>query len=313
MNKHARASGAGRPPRTQTGTTGAMVIAALLLLLGGFGTALAEGAAGCSAAALSGITLRSDRFPSGTITLHNGRFRAPAAPGSASELVVQLSDRCAFGALGGREIAAAVVVTDGGGSGSFVDLALLVRGPGGWANVDSTLLGDRVKVHSVEIRDTAILIAMTTHGPGDPQCCPTRETTRRFTIQTDRLVAQEEETATPVGDREVIGPVWRWVRTRDSEGIRQRPAEAASGYTLQLRPDGTVLVSGDCNVSGGSFTLRNASLDIMITHSTMAACPDGSVEDAFIRDLGRTGRFVMTDGRFVLEMKLGAGTMEFQR
>ena len=263
------------------------------------------------AADLGGITVRSDRFPSGAVTLRNGEYHEPAAPGSAAATVVRLTDRRAFGAVNGRDTAAVVIVTNSGGSSMFFDLALLVKGEGGWVNVDTYFLGDRVKVHSVGMRNNDIFVNMTAHGPGDALCCPTQERTRRFAIQADRLIAQEGEKRTESLMRGIVGPVWRWVRTRYADDTGLARAADAAGYTLQLRPDGTIHVRGDCNVSGGSFTLKDSELSITITHSTRAACPEGSSEDAFIRDLNRTGRFLLKNGGLYLDLKLDSGTMEF--
>ena len=227
-------------------------------------------------------------------------------------LRVKLTDRQAFGAVNGRDAAAVVIVTNTGGSGTFYDLALLVKGEGGWVNVDTYFLGDRVKVHSIGMGKGEITVAMTMHGPGDALCCPTEERTRRFAVQADRLVDQEEEKRTGIDMHGIVGPVWRWVRTRQgNDTALTRPADAA-GYTVQLKPDGSIHVRGDCNVSGGSFTLNDAGLAIAVTHSTRAACPEGSLEDSFIRDLNRTGRFLLKNGRLYLDLKLDSGTMEFR-
>jgi heat shock protein HslJ len=284
----------------------------VLLLLVLFETVRAAGTPGGSVADLDNVSVRSDRFPSRTITFRNGEYREPALPGAARQLAVKLTDRRAFGVVNGRDAAAAVMATDPGGSGTFYDLALFFKGEGGWVNVDTVVLGDRVKVHSVDMRDSEVVVNMTTHGPGDAQCCPTQEQTQRFAIQADRLVAREAET-TSIGKRDIVGPVWRWVRTRYADGTAQHRAAGDAGYTLHLRPDGTVQVRGDCNVSGGSFTVKEANLTITITHSTMAACPDGSLEHVFIRDLGRTGRFHLKNDGLYLELKLDSGMMEFQK
>jgi heat shock protein HslJ len=234
-------------------------------------------------------------------------------PGAARQLVVKLTDRRAFGAVNGRDAVAAVVVADPGGSGTFYDLALFFKGEGGWINVDTVLLGDRIKVHSVDMRENEIVVSMTTHGPGDAQCCPTQEQTQRFAVRADRLVARYGDTTTSIGKRGIVGPVWRWVRTRYAEGAAHHRAAGAAGYTLHLRPDGTVRVRGDCNVSGGSFTVKEATLVMKFTHSTMAACPDGSFEDEFIRDLKRTGRFLLKNDGLYLELEFDSGAMEFQK
>jgi heat shock protein HslJ len=262
---------------------------------------------------LGGITIRSERFPSGAVTFQDGEYREPAAAGSAAARTVKLSDQCAFGSVNGRDAATVVVVTDTGGSGTFFDLALLFKKNDGWVNVDTVSLGDRVKVHSVDIHDNEIFVGMSTHGPGDALCCPTREIIRRYAIQADRLVAREGAVKAAIGMDDIVGIVWHWVGTRYADDTSQRPAEGAAGYTLQLRPDGTIHVRGDCNVSGGSFTMKSPDLAIAITHSTRAYCPEGSLEDIFIRDLNRTGRFLLKNGRLFLGLKFDSGTMEFQK
>ena len=284
----------------------------LLIIVAHFGTASAGEVQGITAKDLEGITIRSAWFPSGTVTLRNGEYREPAALGSATETVVRLTDRRAFGPMNGKDAAAIVLVTDTGGSGMFYDLALLEIRPGGWVYADAVLLGDRVEVHAVGIKDNEIMVSMTAHGPGDAMCCPTHEVTRRFTVQADHLVA-EHEAQPGVQDRGIIGSVWQWVRTRYNDGTAlTRPADTA-GYTLQLNSDGTVKIKGDCNAGGGSFTMNNSNLSVMITHTTMAACPENSPEGPFIRDLNRTGGFLLEKGELFLDLKLDVGTMEFHK
>jgi heat shock protein HslJ len=287
--------------------------ALLLALLAPFATAPAGGTKAGPAADLREITVRSDRFPSGAVTLKNGQYQEPAVPGAAGTTVVMLTDWRAFGKVNGRDAAAVIIVTDTGGSGTFFDLALLFKREGGWVNVDTLFLGDRVKVHSVDIRDQEVLISMTTHGPGDALCCPTQKNTRRFAVQADRLIAQDAEKQTGIGMHDIVGPVWRWDRTRyNDDTMLTRDADAA-GYSLQLKPDGTVQVRGDCNAAGGSFTLEGANLAIAITYTTMAACPDSSLEAPFFRDLNRTGGFILKNDRLFIDLKLGTGTMEFHK
>jgi len=282
-----------------------------ILLRAPFEPASTGGTTGGPEADLGGITVHSGMLPSGAVTLKNGEYREPAAPGSASAKVVKLTDLRAFGAMNGRDAAAAVIVTDSGGSGTFFELAHLLKHQGSWINVDTIFLGDRVKVHSVAIRDNEIFTDMTTHGPGDALCCPTQEITRRFSVRADRLIAMDKQKQNSVREHDIIGPVWHWVRTRYANDTTFAREADAAGYTLQLKPDGTIKVRGDCNVGGGSFTLKDANLSITVTHTTLAACPEGSREDAFMRDLNRTGGFLIENGSLLLNLKLDAGTMEF--
>jgi heat shock protein HslJ len=276
-----------------------------------FGTAIAGVTAGRPAADVEDITVRSSHFPSGAVTLRNGEYREFVAPGSATEMVVKLTDKRAFGKVDGREAAAVVIITDPGGSGTFADLALLIWGPEGWVNADTVLLGDRVKVHAVSIREDEIFVNMKTHGPGDALCCPSQEKMMLFRVKADHLIAQDEGKKDGAGEKDIIGPTWQWVRTRyDDATTLTRPADAA-GYTIEMKQDGTIQVRGDCNLEGGSFTVNGRKLTITIAYSTMAACPEGSLEDQFIRDLNRTRGYILRNG--LLNLDLQSGTMEFSK
>jgi hypothetical protein len=134
-----------------------------------------------------GIPFRTEWSASGTAVLAQGRYVEPAAPKSASQVVITLSDKRAKGVVDGRETAAAVLVSSGGGSGTFYDLVLLVRGPEGWKHTDTALLGDRVKVHSVTLAGREVAVDLTEQGPDDPMCCPTHRRTKRYLVQDGRL------------------------------------------------------------------------------------------------------------------------------
>ncbi len=283
----------------------------LVALFAHFETVVAGGTTDGAADDLDGITVRSGRFPSGAVTLKNGEYREPVAPGSAVSMVVKLTNFHVFGAVNGRDAAAVVIVTDLGGSGVFFDLALLFKEKGAWINVDTVFLGDRIKVHSVDIRDKEFLIGMTVHSPRDALCCPTLDITRRFAIEGDHLVAHNEEKKNVVSEHEIVGPVWHWVRTRYANDTMLKPASSTAGYALQLKPDGSIQVRGECNAAGGTFILRDSKLTITITHTTLAACPEGSLENVFIRDLNKTGGFVLENGMLFLDLRLDSGTMEF--
>jgi hypothetical protein len=143
------------------------------------------------------ITFISRWTQSGKIRFREGEYREAAAPGSAAEIVVRLMNKKARGVLHGLQTAAVVLVTDPGGSGTFYDLALLYRKAEGWVNIDAIMLGDRVKVHGVDIKENEILVNMTVHGPGERMCCPTLRMIRRFAAREDRLVAVGEKIAGP--------------------------------------------------------------------------------------------------------------------
>jgi heat shock protein HslJ len=254
------------------------------------------------------MTYRSKSFFSGTVTLSGGEYRMPAAPGSASEFMVKLNDKKTFGTVNGKKTGAVVIVTSLGGSGAFYDLALLMNGAKGWANTDTVLLGDRVKVHSVKIEQDHIVVAMTTHGPNDPLCCPTQQEMKRFVVQDYRLVPVAEEKGG--GEPKITGTVWQWMQTLINNDTRTVPAKPEN-YTVRFLENMNIDVKADCNQKGGTYSVDGQKLSIKLTTSRMAACEPGSLEDKFVRDLDAGAVFFFKDGNLYIGLNYDSGTMKF--
>jgi heat shock protein HslJ len=261
-----------------------------------------------SAIDLETLTVRSSVYTSGPVTLTRGEYQAPAAPGSAGQVTLRLTDQRAFTTLAGRQTGAVVLVTSMGGSGSFYELALLSRQADAWVNIDTVLLGDRVKVRSVAIENNVVVVAMTTHGPKDPQCCPTQAAQKRFAIQDNRLVPVSE--GAPAVPAPITGTVWQWVQTQYSDDKRVVPAKPTN-YTVRFLEGGRINVKADCNQKGGTYSIDGKRLSITITHSTMAACEPGSLEDEFVRNLTAGAIHFFRDGDLYIDLKYDTGTMKF--
>src|SRR5207302_455914 len=86
--------------------------------------------------------------------LHDGTFEAEAAPGSASKVIVRLADIAAFGDLDGNLApdTAVVLVSSGGGSGTFVDIVA-----GSSRSVDGSLAPGQIASYVVHGRAGEIL------------------------------------------------------------------------------------------------------------------------------------------------------------
>ena len=261
-----------------------------------------------SAIDLETLTVRSNVYTSGPVTLTRGEYHAPAAPGSAGQITLRLTDQRAFATLAGRQTGAVVLVTSMGGSGSFYELALLSRQADAWVNTDTVLLGDRVKVRNVAIENNVVVVAMTTHGPKDPQCCPTQEAQKRYAIQDNRLVPVSD--GAPAGPAPITGTVWQWVQTQYSNDKRVVPTKPAN-YTVQFQDGGQINVRADCNQKGGTYSVDGKRLSITITNSTMAACEPGSLEDEFVRNLTAGAIHFFRDGDLYIDLKYDTGTMKF--
>lgn len=169
-------------------------LSALLLL------ALALGSAGCKKAAtppppltvdaLRNAEYRSEWPADGVAKLKDGQYEEEIVPGSASKLIIVVyPDMHAFGDLNGdgADDAAVVLATSGGGSGTFISLEAMVNDKGAPKHVASTPLGDRAQIKSVRIEGGEIAVDMVTHGPDDPMCCPTLESTKKFKLEGDAL------------------------------------------------------------------------------------------------------------------------------
>jgi len=266
-----------------------------------------------AAIALESMTVLSRWFPSGKVTLSLGEYRKRVTPNSASETVVKLSDKKAFGLINGKETGAVILVTDPGGSGTFYDLALLIKETAGWVNTDTVFLGDRVKVQSIEITGDTIVIKMKTHGPGDPMCCPSTAAVKQFAVTNNRLVPAADETPEK-NIQGIKGTVWQWVRTLYNDDRKAVPGDPTR-YTVQFREDGTLNVKADCNQKGGTYTYspEEKRLSIEITHSTMAACPEDSLEEDFVRGLSAAAICFIENANLYIDMKFDSGTMQFSK
>jgi hypothetical protein len=131
-----------------------------------------------------------DISSTGSITLTNGEYVEPAAPGSATRLTVRLGDTIATGDLNGDgvEDAAVILVADPGGSGTFSYVAAVVNQDGDLQGVASALLGDRIEIKSMTIRGGTIEVTILDRAPGEPMASPpTIEVTLSYQLHGARL------------------------------------------------------------------------------------------------------------------------------
>jgi predicted small lipoprotein YifL len=132
----------------------------------------------------------------GVAKLTDGEYQEEIVPGAASKLVIVVyPDMYAFGDLNddGVEDAAVVLATSGGGSGTFISLEAVINDEGEPKHLATALLGDRAQVKSVVIESGRITVDMVTHGPDDPMCCPTVETTQKYKLEGDTLIQISSE------------------------------------------------------------------------------------------------------------------------
>jgi hypothetical protein len=141
-------------------------------------------------AELSAAALRSATYPSLYVEEGEVRLSAGVFEDTARRVTVYLMPEYAVGDLDadGVSDAAAVLATDAGGSGTFLDLAAVLNREGVPEVRAILFLGDRIPVDRVRIVDNEIRLDLTMHGPADPMCCPSVRATRRFVLEGDALV-----------------------------------------------------------------------------------------------------------------------------
>jgi heat shock protein HslJ len=111
-------------------------------------------------------------------------------------------------------------------------------------------------------------------------------------------------------DNPLIGPTWEWQETVGSEGAALTPDDPAR-YTLAFNDDGTASIQADCNQVVASYSIDETLLTIEPGPSTMAACPEGSLSDQYIRMLSAASSYAMDGEDLMITLFDDAGTMRF--
>jgi hypothetical protein len=114
--------------------------------------------------------------------------------GSTTKPVVRLSPEfTATGDLNGDGLEDAVVVlrNETSGTGRFVYLAAVLDARGNPTPLPAVLVGDRVIVKSLAVRDGKVAADLVVQGPNDGLCCPSLDASWVFALQ-DGELAQEK-------------------------------------------------------------------------------------------------------------------------
>ena len=83
--------------------------------------------------------------------------------------------------------AAVILSYNGGGSGQFYLLAVVIPQQNGPVSVATVELGDRVLVNSVQIQNRVIILDLVIHATNEPACCPTQKATWKYVLAFNRL------------------------------------------------------------------------------------------------------------------------------
>lgn len=145
----------------------------------------------------------------GSITLSNGYYQST----SGLLLAVKMSKTIVYGDLNGDGVpdAATVLKLNKGGQDVSFYLAAVLNKGGNPDNRITVLLGDRLKVKSLSIKNEKVLVKLLKYAPTDPECCPSLESIQAYhydhstsQLQPTSLAIDERYPGTPT--REVIVP-----------------------------------------------------------------------------------------------------------
>ena len=110
----------------------------------------------------------------------------------------------------------------------------------------------------------------------------------------------------------IIGITWQWEAFEDSAGENDVDVPDPENYTLTLNEDGTASIQADCNQVTWPYELEGNQLSFnTLGPSTLAMCPEDSLDTLYLQRLGETATYVTADGNLFLNLKADAGNMEF--
>lgn len=115
---------------------------------------------------------------------------------------------------------------------------------------------------------------------------------------------EQPPAANPLGDTS-----WQWTNFRDAKQDYSVPTTA--DYVITFNADGTVNVVADCNTGRGTYTVDGSSLTISPLATTLMACPEGSLGDAFLNHLTFAGTFTIQGNTLFIDLMADGGRMTF--
>jgi hypothetical protein len=143
-------------------------------------------------AKLGALEYTLSAFDGARVRLVGGRYDAPPDAPSAEVLVAssELHPLSGIGDLDhdGSPDAVVVLLSSGGGSGTFFELVVVLNTAQGLTPLPSVTLGDRIDLRRLEVRGGAVSVEFLMAGPDDAMCCPRTPAQRAFRVEGGQLV-----------------------------------------------------------------------------------------------------------------------------
>lgn len=108
----------------------------------------------------------------------------PTSQESPEAYTTRLLDTVLYGDINQDGLGDAIVflATQSGGTGTFIEMAVVLNLDGSPVNISTRYLGDRVIVESGTVEGGSITLTLRVQGPNDPLCCPSQIEVRNFFI-----------------------------------------------------------------------------------------------------------------------------------
>jgi heat shock protein HslJ len=111
----------------------------------------------------------------------------------------------------------------------------------------------------------------------------------------------------------LTGVAWQWVSFTDP--LEQITIEDPSRYTIAFDEaeggTGQAAIKADCNDVAATYTVDGSSISIVAGPSTLAACPEDSLDQQYLVNLSNAAIFFFDEGDLFLDLWADGGTMRF--
>jgi len=110
---------------------------------------------------------------------------------------------------------------------------------------------------------------------------------------------------------QLTGTTWELQQIQLNDG-QVFTADPPENYTAEFTDEGELFMQVDCNRAIGNFTVEDDSLlSVELGPTSLAACPEGSISDEYLRFMGSANSFFFRDDELIIELKFDSGAMVF--
>lgn len=114
----------------------------------------------------------------------------------------------------------------------------------------------------------------------------------------------------PSSGSALTGKTWQWTGSTTAVPASQSVVPDPENYTITFNADGTFQAKVDCNQAAGDYTTSGSELTITLGPSTLAACPEGSLDGLFRDGLGSAASYSVSGEEMTITLS-DEGTMQF--